>query len=156
METHARQLRECGRYPDKLVDTILAILAIGIFAVVPFLGAAAAASIAISALRDNRIPTNGWMILPFLLLGFSLICYAVTLWTLSYSPDTKPGLLNPILVVLVLDSICLLPIAFMTALRGFVAIRDRKLEAGLDFIAVALYGLLYIPYVALHEYYPHV
>ena len=141
---------------DRLMDATLAFFVLSTFAVVPFVGSAALTSIAISALRANQIQTHRWMILPFFLLGFSLICYAVTLWTLSYSPDSKPRLLNPILVFLVLDSFCLLPVALLAARRGLVAMRDRKMEAGLDFIAVALYGLLFFAYVALAEYYPHV
>ena len=59
------------------------------------------------------------------------------------------------LVVLVLEGICFLPIALITLLRGFVAIRIAKAEAWIDFAAVILYGLLYLPYILLHDCYPH-
>lgn len=96
------------------------------------------------------------MILPLTLIGFSLICFAVTAWTLSYSPDTKPGVLNPILVFLVLDGFLLLPVALITLLHGLVSIRDSRIEAGLDLVAVVLYGLLYFTYTPLQNYFPHV
>jgi hypothetical protein len=138
------------------VEAILAILAICLFAAAPIGAAFVFASIAVSTFRENGVQVNRWMVCSFFLIGFSLICYSVTLWTLQYTPEDKPGLLNPILVILMLESLCLLPIVFVIALRGLAVVRERKMEAWVDFTAVALYGFLYVPYAALHAYYPHV
>ncbi len=143
-------------YPDKFVDTLFAILAVGIFALLPIVGSAGLAWRAITALRSYQIRTTRWMTLPLILIVFSLICFAVTAWTLSYSPHTKPGVLDPILVFLVLDGVLLLPVALITLLHGLVSLRDKKIEAGLDLVAVVLYGSLYFTYIPLQNYFPHV
>jgi hypothetical protein len=138
------------------VDALFAILVLSSFALLPIIGSACFAWVAITAFHSNQIKTTRWMTLPFFLLAFSLICLAVAAWTLSFSPNKKPGLLNPILVFLVLDGVFLLPVALITLIRGLVVLRASRLEAGLDLIAVVLFALLYFPYVALHDYYPHV
>ena len=138
------------------MEAVLAIIAICLFAVAPVGGALVFASIAVSTLRENGVQVNRWMVCSSFIISFSLICFLIALWTLQYTPEDKPGLLSPILVFVMLESLCLLPIVLVLALRGLAVMRERKMEACVDLAGVALYGLLYVSYVALHEYYPHV
>ena len=41
--------------------------------------------------------------MPFFLIAFDLLCFFVAALTMSYSPETKPGLLNSILGILILE-----------------------------------------------------
>jgi len=143
-------------YPNKFMETFFAILAVAIFFLFPIVGSAALARRAINALRSYQIRTTRWMTLPSTLIVFSLICFAVTAWTVSYSPDTKPGILNPILLFLLLDAVLLFPVALISLLHGMVSIRNNRIEAGLDLVAVVLYGLLYFTYTPLKDYFPNV
>ena len=80
--------------------------------------------------------------MPFFLIAFDLLCFFVAVLTMTYSPETKPGLLKSILGILSLEGVCLLPFALITLIRGVVALRGTKVEATMNFVAVTRYGLL--------------
>lgn len=138
------------------MDVIIPLLFLALIVMLPLLSSICFAAVAISTFRSHQIKISRWIIVPFFLIAYALFCYFVTAWALCYSPETKPGLFNPILVVLVLEGVCLLPITLITLVRGLVALRVAKAEATFDFAAVFLYGLLYLPYILLHDYYPRV
>jgi hypothetical protein len=137
------------------MDVIITFALIAFVVLFPILSSICLAAVAMSVLRSHQIILGRWISVPIFLIAFSLACCCVTAWTLSYSPETKPGWLNPILVILVLEGVCILPIALLTLISGFVALHAARIEAAIDFAAVILYGLLYLPYIALHDYYPH-
>lgn len=138
------------------MDVIITFGLIAFVVMLPLLICICLAAVAIATFRSHQIKLSRWIIAPFFLTAFVLVCCCVTAWTISYTPENKPGLLNPILVILVLEGVSLLPVALLTLARGFVALRYAKAEAAIDFAAVVLYGLLYLPYIALHDYYPRV
>lgn len=138
------------------MDVIITFGLIAFVVMLPVFTSICLAAVAFATFRSHQIKLSRWVIAPFFLIAFALICYMVTAWTLSYSPETKPGVLDPILVVLVLEGVGLFPVALLTLVRGCAGLRYAKAEAAIDFAAVVLYGLLYLPYTALHDFYPRV
>jgi hypothetical protein len=138
------------------MDVIITLLFVVLVALLPVLSSICFASVALAMFCSHQIKMSRWIVIPFFLIAFALLCFFVAALTMTYSPETKPGLLNPILVILSLEGVCLFPLALITLVRGFVALRGSKVEATIDFATVILYGLLSLPYISLHDYYPHV
>lgn len=138
------------------MDVIITFALIAFVVMLPVFTSICLAAVAITIFRSHQISLSRWIIAPFFLIAFALVCYCVTAWTISYPPEAKPSLLNPILVILVLQGVCLFPVALVILVRGCIALRRAKTEAAIDFAAVVLYGLLYLPYIVLHDYYPRV
>ena len=138
------------------MDAFLAVVVVALSGLLPLLAAAGFASMAKRWLDADRFPAGRWNVLPLFLIGFALTAILIVMVTLTFRPGNKPRLLNPVLVLLVVDWLLLIPAAAFAAVRGVWLIRSRRSEAGLNLAAASAVGLLYLPLGALEDYYPHV